>query len=410
MLLLHLTPFNSNLTPWLLDYAILDDNCNLSENGEFKQLIIKPAMGISPSPRYAVAFDEDCTSLLKQKSINLLEAGNKLVDIIKSEEVIIFSNTRSLCLFKKLCVRLLLPDLLVNKKVSCFKSLLSAAIFFKNTYELSSINKIKELAKKISSEQNNISVIKATAIILKDIYQKESKLLNYFLQKNFKLNSDYLSNHKIFVALNESNFYIFTPFLNKDNYIYAFDLLHNNIPIKLPLFGGLLFTVGSVITNGILRFLNTGAEQITNTLNDLNQIQFSGDFITQNANYADANEKESDQPIDINAFKNAFNDSDILDNSQYHDLIEKRKNISLLIDYLGKLSGNIREAVLDYIADDYCDILPYVYLESYKSIVEKRILNTRDSFIEEFNILGNKYKDNKTITTRLENLYNFLSM
>lgn len=407
MLLIHMTPFNKDLVPWSLDYA------EINNEGYFqtKRIVIRPPHGICPSPKYAIAFDEDCTVLFKTSALGYSKAASAITKLLSTKNKIVFSNSRSIVLFKKLLATLLLPDLLTDKKVTCFKSLLQAAIMFKGMFATNTINNNRELAISINpSLKNNtdgIPYITVFHTVFNEILSKEPKLVSYFLDKKFAVNQDYNQTHKIFVALNDERIFIFSPFQVREHAIYAFDLVKDCQPIVLPTDGCLIFTIASVISKNILELLNTSTDAIYANLSKV-----SGLF--EDSNQLDnivktAEENHIAEPTDVHAIPDYNKYNQLLKNKDYLRIIALRDNVATLIRELGNTKNDLFNITLDYLYNENSDLLPFSYEETYRELIEKRIKNNRDSFVNEFEEIGSRAIGNKKVIDRLENLYKFLS-
>ena len=82
MIFIHLTPYNEELEPWLLEYIEVYDNNNLNNQGYCKErVVITPPYGYAPSPKYAISFSEDYTEIVNN-SISYTQAGELLKNII----------------------------------------------------------------------------------------------------------------------------------------------------------------------------------------------------------------------------------------------------------------------------------------------------------------------------------------
>src|SRR5574344_1684067 len=131
MLFIHLTPFNEDLIPYRVEFLCIKDDLQINNN---ENIIITPPPRILPNPSYALALDEDMILNLKNSSINYAEAGVKLQNILENENTLVFSNSLSLQLFKKILTTLLLPNLLIKIQGVPCNALLPASIHFRPVF------------------------------------------------------------------------------------------------------------------------------------------------------------------------------------------------------------------------------------------------------------------------------------
>ncbi len=177
MILLHITPIAQGL-PWAIE-AIEFDN-NLTITNYFTAKIALP-FGYLPNPNYVVAVPENYVLSLMHEELTYISLGDKLAELLKKHDTLVFSNKESYTLFKKVCNMLLLPDLLVDKHVISFKAMVNVASTLRNIYP-NNLKSLKQLGQYLNITEATLG--KTTFNILTSLNKANARLVAYFFNKS----------------------------------------------------------------------------------------------------------------------------------------------------------------------------------------------------------------------------------
>ena len=396
MLFIHLTPFNEDLIPYRVEFLCIKDDLQINNN---ENIIITPPPGILPNPSYALALDEDMILNLKNSSINYAEAGVKLQNILENENTLVFSNSLSLQLFKKILTTLLLPNLLINKKVVNFKALLFTSINLRNVFKNEFNGSIRALGSQLGAKDKTITA--SMFAIFKQLYLKEAKLMQFFLYnpQNITLPDGKLTQlGKIMIALKDDSCILFYPISKSKTTMIAWNLAIEPTDkyaglIYFPLNGSVLFAPASTVPNSLMQKLKLDAQDITTRRNSLNN--------------SFANEQNL---ADIIAHGNIEKDdiAELFNNTMYNMQSQLRLDYISLNSNINKCKGYIRELVLDYLQNVNSELLESHVIAAYRYIIEERVSSKRESFTMLFNECLTKNKTTNA-ETRLKNIYSYIT-
>lgn len=426
MIFIHLTPYNEELEPWLLEYIEVYDNNNLNNQGYCKErVVITPPYGYAPSPKYAISFSEDYTEIVNN-AFSYTQAGELLKNIINKHEHIIFSGLRSIAMFKKLCARLLLPNLLTPyKKVSSFKTLLKAAMLFKQVYPLEFEGKFKQLSNTISGDgflikpesSYNITLLDYVYNIYQDLLRKQPKLLSYFINKQYRFPTDLRNNNKFTIAITDDSFFVFLPLFDTVSDIVGIDLKsaidssnsktenHKSIFV-LPKYGSTLFCVNTVLKDIPLQFTKYNLNEIEQLKN-----KYIKDFIQQELFYDylhQAQDALNNKYLDIYSLLINNKVDQVYEDHKFIKITNSRRDYLQLNNEIIKLKDQSFEFVLDYMLHECPNKISTYHLKGYQNVINERILKYQDRIEKQFEEIANKAIGNEKITQKLENLYSLI--
>lgn len=401
MLLIHLLPYNRDNYPWCVD--IVSVNAESYEEEGRSRIVVTPPAGICPSPAFAVSFDCDCIETVKNHGLKPSEAAPLLADILKKHEQVVFSNAKSCQMFRELLVSLQMTDVLRDKTVSSFKSILHAAVTLKNIYYPKAWCNIKKLCSELGFAENRY--IGCMYRVFADLYGKAPKLLSYFVKRDMVLGTAE-SSGRIVLGITEDGFRIITPVMVTRDYILGMDISKEVKPCVLPLNGSVCYTVSSAINGAVAQSLGTDFESIKRRF-------------AEALPYCNSDTPEHEKLMSGlgELLKNA--DSD--DTTAVTD--EKLRRLTGLVPsgrvflgasevsaYVGKVTGPLRTAMLDYL---YLEEYPFPlgYEDVYRDIVASRINGARNAMVSELEYATAEAEKNgsKESLSRLSNLYRFLS-
>lgn len=402
MLLIHLLPYNRNNHPWCVDFI----SVNPEDMTLIKQyrVVLKTPLGVCPSPLYAVSFDCDCIKTIAENGTGPLVSGKKISAILKKEEYLVFSGSKAYLMFRELMSSLMLPDLLKNKKVSSLKSILNVAYSLKGVYDKSLVGNIKKLSESLGYTENIF--INSMYAVFRDLYSRVPKLADYFIQQSMVLDT-VKSADKIILGIGECGYYIFTPLLVTQDYIFGLDLSSEIKSCRLPVNGTVCYTVSSAITGDIARSLNTDFAEIKMRFADFQKAKTEDNAVS---GYMALLNSDETVRLDILADRCYQRTEDIFAQIRKLSINSVGQDIIKMASFLPKIKGDTLIKMLDFI---YLEggVLPAGYEGLYNDVVSGRITVARDTLVSEleYATAAAERDNNEESLSRLANIYKSLS-
>lgn len=402
MLLIHLLPYNRNNHPWCVDFI----SVNSEDMTQIKQyrVVLKTPLGVCPSPLYAVSFDCDCIKTIAENGTGPLAAGKRISAILEKEEYLVFSGSKAYLMFRELMASLMMPDLLKNKKVSSLKSILNVAHTLKGMYDKSLIGNIKKLSESLGHTGNRF--INSMYAVFRDLYTGVPKLADYFIKQSMVLDT-VKSADKIILGIGEGDYYIFTPLLVTQDYIFGLDLSSEIKSCKLPVNGTVCYTVSSAITEGIAASLNTDFAEIKKRFADFQKAKIEENAVSR---YMALLNSDETVRMDILADRGYQRTEDVFAGIRKLSINSSDPDTIKMASFLPKIQGDMLIKMLDFI---YLEggILPAGYEGLYNDVVSGRITAARDTLVSEleYATAAAERDNNEESISRLANIYKSLS-
>ncbi|SFP01882.1 hypothetical protein SAMN02910344_00212 [Ruminobacter amylophilus] len=405
MLLIHLLPFNRDNYPWCVD--IISVNPENAEILSQSRIVVTPPAGICPSPTYAVSFDCDCIEAVRKTGLNPAAAAERLAMIIKNHERLVFSGKRAYLMFRELLCNLQMRNVLKNKRITSFKSIVHAAVSLKGIYYPQAWNNIKKLGAETGNTDNRY--IRSMYAVFKDLYLKAPKLLSYFVNKSLVLDTAE-SSGKIILGIGEDSFFIFTPVMVTSEYVLGISIVKEIKPLVLPVNGAVCYTVSSAINTSIARELKTDFEQIKKLHAESSAYlrTDSAEYLMLMDNLESSIKNESEDVLASDEYRST--ESMFAELSEWFEKDRDVLSADEVCAHIARASGRLRTAMMDYLySEDYP--LPLGYDEVYRDIVSARISNARDNMVAELEYATAQAEKNSNQQSlqRLANLYRYLS-
>ena len=421
MLFLHLLPLNENYEPLALEYALsAPDSSPAGAPGNRGLVIIPPRAGVFPAPEYSAALPQDPVAMLNNAE-PLPELREKVRAIFEDPgaDIIVLTSFRFLTALKKLFLRLLLPDLIRNKKCVSARSLVRAAALYKGIWPESASRNLKKAYEGITGRpETQLSGARGLLGLLK---QRESRLLDYFLKASLLSLPGAVvpfASAKILAALGENSFMMFTPLLSaSDGSILVWDLSRSPADpenrgdgfVKLYDRGDILISPAGTVSRNVLDqygIASAGIRENSALLTGLmNQEEFR-----EEACLAAIPSEEALTEIRSCGSTEGLNALDVLtEHPGYCRIAAGSADPGRLLSLLPGLSGELRHLALDYLYTTAPELLDQQYAQLYGELVRERIAGKRDDFILRLNDLAEKNRQNPECLKRLKNLYDYLA-
>lgn len=405
MLLIHILPFNRDNHPWCADFVAADPVTG--RQTARRRVVIKPPPGVCPSPAYAASFDCDCVEAVTARGLGPAAAAAEIAEILRNEEVLLFSGAKAYLMFLDLMTRLLIPGALRGKKISSFRSILRAASAIKNVYPGHADGGCRGIARSLGGADKQY--IGSMHAVFADLAAREPRLLDYFANRRIVLDPPEPAD-RILLGVAETGFYAVAPVKASGGRLFCLDLGGSPGPRVLPSDSTVSYTVSSAITAEISRSLGAG-------------------FAAIRDNFAKARELARPGGPGYEGLMREFGEiargggSDVLGAPAYRalaaelDLIGERAagraggpDAGLAAGLAAEARGPLKDKMLDYLFLENASVPPGCEA-LYRETVAARINAARDRLVAELESTAAAAGRNRDriVLARMENVMRYLS-